>query len=132
EDDWLALSDALATARRLSEGGAGTAVRQAGPWRAETASSLVCWEWVDCAEVGRSPGNPPPVDLAHWMLPMSSSNPSTDHNLLFAVLALQADLIDRDRFVQACTLWASRKDTPLATLLVELGWLSAEDCADVE
>ncbi len=56
----------------------------------------------------------------------------TDRNLLFAVLALQADLIDREQFVQACTLWASRKDRPLAALLVEQGWLSAEDCADVE
>ena len=56
----------------------------------------------------------------------------SDRNLLFAVLALQADLIDQDRFVQACTLWASRKDTPLAAVLVEQGWLSLEDCADVE
>ena len=38
----------------------------------------------------------------------------TDRNLLFAVLALQADLIDRNRFVQVCTLWAARKDVPLA------------------
>jgi hypothetical protein len=48
----------------------------------------------------------------------------TDRNLLFAVLALQADLIDRERFVQACTLWAARKDHPIADLLVEQGWLS--------
>jgi serine/threonine-protein kinase len=56
----------------------------------------------------------------------------TDRNLLFAVLALQADLIDRDRFIQACTLWAARKDTPMADLLVRQGWLAAEDCSDVE
>jgi serine/threonine-protein kinase len=47
----------------------------------------------------------------------------TDRNLLFAVLALQAGLIDRDRFVQACTLWATRKDIAIADLLVEQGWL---------
>jgi serine/threonine-protein kinase len=56
----------------------------------------------------------------------------SDRNLLFAVLALQADLIDRDRFVEVCTLWASRKDRPLAELLVEQGWLSDADRADVE
>jgi serine/threonine-protein kinase len=63
---------------------------------------------------------------------LHGGEPDSDRNLLFAVLALQADLIDQERFVQACTLWASRKDRPLATLLVEQGWLSAEDRADVE
>ncbi len=48
----------------------------------------------------------------------------TDRNLLFAVLALQADLLDRDQFVQACTLWTARKDTPIADLLVAQGWLT--------
>ncbi len=56
----------------------------------------------------------------------------TDRNLLFAVLALQADLIDRERFVQACTLWTARKDNPIADLLVEQGWISAADRADVQ
>jgi serine/threonine-protein kinase len=49
---------------------------------------------------------------------------NTDRNLLFAVLALQADLLDRERFVLACTLWASRKTTPIADLLIEQGWLT--------
>jgi serine/threonine-protein kinase len=48
----------------------------------------------------------------------------TDRNLLFAVLALQADLIDRERFIPACTLWAAHKDVPIADLLVEQGWLT--------
>jgi tetratricopeptide (TPR) repeat protein len=56
----------------------------------------------------------------------------TDRNLLFVVLALQADLIDRERFVRACTLWAACKDQPIAQLLIEQGWLRAEDRADVE
>src|SRR5262249_48775332 len=60
------------------------------------------------------------------------SKGDADRNLLFAVLALQADLIDRDRFVQACTLWAAHKDRSLAALLVEQGWLGTDDCADVE
>jgi serine/threonine-protein kinase len=56
----------------------------------------------------------------------------TDRNLLFAVLALQAGLLDRDRFVQGCALWAARKDIPLADLLVQQGWLAAEDRADLD
>ncbi len=56
----------------------------------------------------------------------------TDRNLLFGVVALQADLLDADQFIQACTLWTTRKEIPLADLLVELGWLTAEDKNDVE
>src|SRR5262245_46193066 len=39
---------------------------------------------------------------------------STDQNLLFGVLALQADLLDAPRFAEACSAWAARKDLPLA------------------
>jgi hypothetical protein len=56
----------------------------------------------------------------------------TDHNLLFGVLALQAEFLTHAQFVEACTLWANRKDQPLADLLVERGWLSPDDRADVE
>jgi hypothetical protein len=57
---------------------------------------------------------------------------SADKNLLFGVLALQADLLDAARFAEACSAWAARKDTPLADLLVERGWLTPEDRADVD
>jgi hypothetical protein len=53
-------------------------------------------------------------------------------NLLFGVLALQADAITRTQFVDACALWASQKERPLADLLVERGWLLPADRADVE
>jgi tetratricopeptide (TPR) repeat protein len=56
----------------------------------------------------------------------------TDRNLLFGVLALQADLIDSARFAEACSAWATHKDTSLADLLVQRGWLSPADRADVE
>jgi hypothetical protein len=56
----------------------------------------------------------------------------TDRNLLFGVLALQADLIDDAQFARACSEWAGRKQTPLAELLVERGWLTPSDRADVE
>jgi tetratricopeptide (TPR) repeat protein/tRNA A-37 threonylcarbamoyl transferase component Bud32 len=56
----------------------------------------------------------------------------TDRNLLFGVLALQADLIDNDGFAEACAAWATRKETPLADLLVQRGWLTPTDRIDVE
>jgi Tfp pilus assembly protein PilF len=62
----------------------------------------------------------------------ATANPDSDRNLLFGVLALQADLIDANRFAEACTAWSARKDTPLASLLVERGWLTAEDRQGVE
>lgn len=57
---------------------------------------------------------------------------SADRNLLFAVLALQADFLSREQFVEACTLWANRKETPIAELLLEKGWLSQADRAAVQ
>jgi tetratricopeptide (TPR) repeat protein/tRNA A-37 threonylcarbamoyl transferase component Bud32 len=57
---------------------------------------------------------------------------SADRNLLFGVLALQADLLDAIQFAQACSAWAASKGTPLADLLVERGWLTPEDRADVD
>jgi PAS domain S-box-containing protein len=56
----------------------------------------------------------------------------TDRNLLFGVLALQADLIDTAQFVEACTLWTTRKHTPLAELLIERGWLVPADKAHLD
>src|SRR5262245_45681426 len=38
--------------------------------------------------------------------------PDTAPNLLFGVLALQADLIDAQQFAEACTAWSARKDSP--------------------
>jgi serine/threonine protein kinase len=56
----------------------------------------------------------------------------TDRNLLFGVLALQADLIDPQQFIEACVLWTGRKDVPLADLLVERGWIMPDDLAHVD
>jgi hypothetical protein len=56
----------------------------------------------------------------------------TDRNLLFGVLALQADLLTPSCFVEACTLWANQKQTPLANLLVERGWLTDADRTDIQ
>ena len=56
----------------------------------------------------------------------------TDHNLLFGVLALQADLIDAPQFIEACLLWTTRKNEHLADLLVARGWIETADRAHVE
>ena len=60
------------------------------------------------------------------------SDVDTDRNLLFGVIALQSDLIDTRQFVDACTLWSSRKTSSLAEVLVQQGWLSEEDRRHVE
>ena len=54
----------------------------------------------------------------------------TDRNLLLGVLILQAGLIDRNQFVEACTLWTTRKAVP-SDLLVERGWILASDLAPI-
>jgi PAS domain S-box-containing protein len=56
----------------------------------------------------------------------------TDRNLLFGVLALQADLIDAAQFIEACLLWTSRKTERLADLLVERGWIEPADQGHIE
>ena len=57
---------------------------------------------------------------------------NADGNLLFGVLALQADLLTPVQFAGACSAWARRKDIPLADLLVEHGWLTPSDRTDVD
>ena len=56
----------------------------------------------------------------------------TDRNLLFGVLALQADLLDPERLARACTMWSAQKTTPLADLVVQQGWLTRADRTDIE
>ncbi len=54
---------------------------------------------------------------------------SVEQNLLFAVLAFEDELIDLQQLTAACRAWAGDKSKPLADLLVERGWISAEDRA---
>jgi PAS domain S-box-containing protein len=56
----------------------------------------------------------------------------TDKNLLFGVIAMQSDLIDVRQFVDACTLWSSRKESTLADVLIQQGWLLDDDRRHVE
>jgi len=57
---------------------------------------------------------------------------SADRNLLFAVVALQADCVTREQFIEACTLWTADKNTSIDALMVQKGWLTPEERGDVE
>jgi len=57
---------------------------------------------------------------------------STDHQLLFGVLALQMDFLSPEQFAEACTVWASHKAKPLPEILAERGWLQPEDVGVIE
>jgi len=59
-------------------------------------------------------------------------NINVDRNLLFAVIALQDDLIDQTQFADVCAGWAMRLEQPLADLLIERRWITAEDKSEVE
>ena len=56
----------------------------------------------------------------------------TDRNLLFGVLALQAELIDATQFIEACLLWTTRKNECLADLLLGRGWIEPADRVHVD
>jgi len=51
---------------------------------------------------------------------------NTDQNLLFGVLALQLEFIDARQFVEACSVWATRKEAGLGDVLLERGWIDAK------
>jgi hypothetical protein len=55
---------------------------------------------------------------------------NADHNLLFGVLALRADLIDADQLAAAFEECVSRPGAALADVLMERGWLTlSANCA---
>ncbi len=56
----------------------------------------------------------------------------TDRNLLVGMLALQADLINRDQFALATASWTREKSTSMAEVLVNLGFLDANARARLE
>lgn len=57
---------------------------------------------------------------------------NTERNILFGAIALQVDLINAEQFAEACTVWSVRKADSLADVLVERGWLKADDTAHLE
>lgn len=55
-----------------------------------------------------------------------------DNNLLFGVLALQAGVIDRQQFAEACIQWSTRRTGSLADVLVEAGDMTHDERVKVE
>lgn len=55
-----------------------------------------------------------------------------EHNLLFGLLAVHLDHLSPDRFNDAYREWRNRKDTTLASLLVQQGQLKSEDRREIE
>src|SRR6266404_4496370 len=66
------------------------------------------------------------------MLEPRPSAVDTDRNLLFGVLALQSAFIDNNQFAEICAAWATRKQVPLAQLLRERGWITAEEQQEID
>jgi serine/threonine-protein kinase len=58
--------------------------------------------------------------------------PAADRNLLFGILALQADLIGRDALIAAMNAWTVNKTTPLGQILLDQGALDADGHVLVE
>ena len=57
---------------------------------------------------------------------------NTERDLLYGVLALQADLINTEQFVDACTAWSAQRNGSLESLLLEWGYLSPTDHRSLE
>jgi len=60
------------------------------------------------------------------------ANPLTDRNLLFGILALQMDFINRDALIQAMNAWVLNKTKPLGQILREQGALADDTHALLE
>src|SRR5262245_3271785 len=54
------------------------------------------------------------------------SAPASDRNLLFGIVALQLNFIDRDALITAMNAWALDKAKPLGQILQEQGHLPAD------
>src|SRR5262245_61708448 len=105
------------------------------PARTSVPAGSVAWEKARRAEIGLGSDSVPrggvvPSKVVYGSKPwaadprategcaMSEPSPSAaDRNLLFGVLALQMDFIDRDALVAAMNAWVLRKDQPLRRLL---------------
>ena len=55
----------------------------------------------------------------------------TDRNLLFAVIALQLDILEQAQFAEACAVWALTMERPMDELLLERGWITPDDRQEI-
>src|SRR5262249_39220017 len=57
---------------------------------------------------------------------------NVERDLYFGLLALRARLIDADQLMDVCTEWTTCRDTPLADLVSQRGWIQPCDRASVD
>ncbi len=55
----------------------------------------------------------------------------TDRNLLFAVIALQLDILEQAQFAEASAVWALTMERPMDELLLERGWITPDDRQEI-
>jgi serine/threonine protein kinase len=55
----------------------------------------------------------------------------TDRNLLFAVIALQLDILEQAQFAEACAVWALTMERPMDELLLERGWITPKNRQEI-
>src|SRR5437867_2400371 len=65
------------------------------------------------------------IECIQGLSPMSQ--PSSDRNLLFGILALQMDFISRDALIAAMHAWVLQKGTPLAEILLSQAAVGKEE-----
>jgi WD40 repeat protein/tRNA A-37 threonylcarbamoyl transferase component Bud32 len=63
---------------------------------------------------------------------MPTPSSLSDRNLIFGLLALQMDFINREQFLDALNAWMLAKTSPLGDLLCQRGALAAEDRAALD
>jgi serine/threonine-protein kinase len=69
---------------------------------------------------------PPATPAAPAPAAARASNPESDRNLLFGIMAVQMDFVNRDALIAAMHAWMLAKSKPLSTILVEKGCLGAD------
>lgn len=56
----------------------------------------------------------------------------TDRNLLFALIALQLEFINSERFNVICSDWSATKEAPLPKMMLDRGWITAKQHQQIE
>ena len=85
-------------------------------WRSTGRGSRATPRWSRLPSPGRAAPTPPPAAT-------DRGRPETGRNLLFGLLALQNNFIDRDALLAAFNTWVADKSRPLGGVLLDRGAL---------
>src|SRR6516225_1720220 len=79
------------------------------------------------SQSGLGPPSYPSIQRRYFAMPTPVPDPPTaDRNLLFGILALQMDFIDRDQLIAAMHAWVLDKQTSLGEILLRQGALRGD------